>query len=110
MSYNKSATRLLGIPVEQTEDHKANINIISLNRSEKFRQVVDGALKGSHCEQMLDVGNRHYQIIANPVAESGKEAVRWSSSSMSPSSRGREDFAGIYRQRLTRAENSALPH
>ena len=70
MSYNKSATRLLGIPVEQTEDHKANINIISLNRSEKFRQVVDGALKGSHCEQMLDVGNRHYQIIANPVAES----------------------------------------
>lgn len=70
MSYNKSATRLLGIPVEQTENHKANINIISLNRSEKFRQVVDGALKGTHCEQMLDVGNRHYQIIANPVAES----------------------------------------
>ena len=70
MSYNKSATRLLGIPVEQTENHKANINIISLNRSEKFRQVVDGALKGAHCEQMLDVGNRHYQIIANPVAES----------------------------------------
>lgn len=68
MSYNKSATRLLGIPVEQTENHKANI--ISLNRSEKFRQVVDGALKGTHCEQMLDVGNRHYQIIANPVAES----------------------------------------
>ena len=65
MSYNKSALKLLGIPVEQ-----ANFNIISLNRSENFRQVVDGALKGTHCEQMLDVGNRHYQIIANPVAES----------------------------------------
>lgn len=65
MSYNKSALKLLGIPVD-----KANFNIISLNRSENFRQVVDGALKGTHCEQMLDVGNRHYQIIANPVAES----------------------------------------
>ena len=86
MSYNKSALKLLGIPMEQaagnagmghrtgsTETatgHQANVNIISLNRSENFRQVVDGALKGTHCEQMLDVGNRHYQIIANPVAES----------------------------------------
>ena len=95
MSYNRSALKLLGIPAEQaaghdhsagtagnadmgqqagsTEtgtSHPANVNIISLNRSENFRQVVDGALKGTHCEQMLDVGNRHYQIIANPVAES----------------------------------------
>ena len=52
------------------ERHKANVNIISINRSENFRRVVDEALKGSHCEEMLDVGNRHYQIIANPVAES----------------------------------------
>ena len=29
--------------------HQANFNIISLNRSENFRQVVDGALKGTHC-------------------------------------------------------------
>lgn len=95
MSYNKSALKLLGIQVGQaagqdhaagtagntgvgqregsTEtgiNHQANVNIISLNRSENFRQVVDGALKGTHCEQMLDVGKRHYQIIANPVAES----------------------------------------
>ena len=52
------------------ERHKANVNIISINRSENFRRVVDEALKGGHCEEMLDVGNRHYQIIANPVAES----------------------------------------
>lgn len=70
MSYNKSALKLLGIPVEQADGHETSVNIISLNRSENFRQVVDGALKGTHCEQMLDVGNRHYQIIANPVAES----------------------------------------
>lgn len=59
-----------GLKHETAAGHPANINIISLNRSENFRQVVDGALKGTHCEQMLDVGNRHYQIIANPVAES----------------------------------------
>lgn len=89
MSYNKSALKLLGIDEnsrnqnrtdlhsqpsavqnEMESGHQANVNIISLNRSENFRQVVDGALKGTHCEQMLDVGNRHYQIIANPVAES----------------------------------------
>ena len=84
MSYNKSALKLLGIPAEQADGHdysvgaagnagaghQTNVNIISLNRSETFRQVVDGALKGTHCEQMLDVGNRHYQIMANPVTES----------------------------------------
>lgn len=84
MSYNKSALKLLGIPAEQADGHdysvgaagnagaghQTNVNIISLNRSENFRQVVDGALKGTHCEQMLDVGNRHYQIMANPVTES----------------------------------------
>lgn len=84
MSYNKSALKLLGIPEgeegmlsrhgnaawEEHEKTDANVNIISINRSENFRRVVDEALKGSHCEEMLDVGNRHYQIIANPVAES----------------------------------------
>lgn len=84
MSYNKSALKLLGISEgeegmlsrhgnaawEEHEKKDANVNIISINRSENFRRVVDEALKGSHCEEMLDVGNRHYQIIANPVAES----------------------------------------
>ncbi len=87
MSYNKSALKLLGISEgeegmlsrhgndgnaawEEHEKTDANVNIISINRSENFRRVVDEALKGSHCEEMLDVGNRHYQIIANPVAES----------------------------------------
>lgn len=84
MSYNKSALKLLGISEgeegmlsrhgnaawEEHEKADANVNIISINRSENFRRVVDEALKGSHCEEMLDVGNRHYQIIANPVAES----------------------------------------
>lgn len=84
MSYNKSALKLLGIPEgeegmlsrhgnaawEEHEKTDANVNIISINRFENFRRVVNEALKGSHCEEMLDVGNRHYQIIANPVAES----------------------------------------
>ena len=65
MSYNKSALKLLGI-----QSQEGTVNIISLNRSHSFREVVDEAIKGKHCERMLDVGNRHYQIIANPVAES----------------------------------------
>ncbi len=82
MSYNRSACKLLGVQMDQSSlagelyakkpesIGGQNINIISLNRSENFRQVVDGALKGERSERMLDVGNRHYQIIANPVAES----------------------------------------
>ncbi len=53
-----------------SQDTRRTSIIISLNRSENFRQVVDGALKGTHCEQMLDVGNRHYQIMANRWHES----------------------------------------
>lgn len=98
MSYNKSAFKLLGIatnpgsaPIKQWSDltdknletgsetapvstTPSNINIISLNRSENFRQAVDGALQGVRTERMLDVGNRHYQIIANPVAESEEKS------------------------------------
>ena len=32
--------------------------------------MVDEALAGQRCEQNLDLNGRHYQIIANPVAES----------------------------------------
>ena len=47
------------------------MNVLSLNRSASFRQVVDEALSGRHSEQVLDLNGRHYQIIANPVVESG---------------------------------------
>ena len=68
ISYNSSAARILGSDWNGTG---ANVNVLSLNRSASFRQVVDEALSGRHSEQVLDLNGRHYQIIANPVVESG---------------------------------------
>ena len=68
ISYDSSAARILGSDWNGTG---ANVNVLSLNRSASFRQVVDEALSGRHSEQVLDLNGRHYQIIANPVVESG---------------------------------------
>lgn len=69
ISYNSSAIRILGVDMELTEG--ANINVLSFNRSSNFRQAVDSALKGERGEQNLELNGRYYQIIANPVLESG---------------------------------------
>lgn len=68
ISYNSSAIRILGVDMEITEG--ANINVLSFNRSNNFRQVVDGALRGERSEQNMELNGRYYQIIANPVVES----------------------------------------
>ena len=44
------------------------------NRSEGFRNSVEEALSGRHNEQPLELKNRHYEIIANPVTEKDKIA------------------------------------
>ncbi len=69
ISYNSSAIRILGGDMERRDG--TNTNVLSLNRSNGFRQVVDAALKGQRGEQPLELNGRHYQIIANPVVESG---------------------------------------
>ncbi len=69
ISYNSSALRILGVEMEIAEG--ANINVLSFNRSNNFRQVVDSALRGERSEQNLELNGRYYQIIANPVVESG---------------------------------------
>ncbi|MDO4267084.1 MAG: ATP-binding protein [Eubacteriales bacterium] len=66
VTYNSSAVQILGMDISGQE---APVNVISLNRSSSFRQVVDEALNGRHSEQQLDLNGRHYQIIANPVVE-----------------------------------------
>lgn len=94
ISYNSSAIRILGggrgfrdggaDGAENSNDREnanrkghadsrsgANLHVLSLNRSSSFRQVVDAALKGQRGEQILELNGRHYQIIANPVVESG---------------------------------------
>ena len=70
ISYNSSAPRILG--VELSAEQGENVNVLSFNRSGSFRQVVDQALDGERSEQNLELNGRFYQIIANPVEESGK--------------------------------------
>lgn len=69
ISYNSSAIRILGVDLKHNDG--ATINVLSMNRSSTFRQVVDAALRGEHGEQMLRLNGRCYQLIANPVSEGG---------------------------------------
>lgn len=63
LSYNHAALNLLGI--RELQYH--NKNILTFNRSSNFRDAVDIALSGKASVHELTVGERHYQIIANPV-------------------------------------------
>lgn len=67
LSYNSSALRLLGIT-----DIDDNSSVLALNRSESFRTALNQALAGQHNEQMLNMDNSCYDIIANPVWKCGK--------------------------------------
>lgn len=62
LSYNNSAMRLIG--AGQTGERS---NVLTINRSEGFRQAVDSALSGQHSEQLMKHSGRIYQVIANPV-------------------------------------------
>lgn len=64
LSYNKAVIDLLGDSASE-KPHTA----LELNRSAGFRHSVDEALSGRHNEQPLEIKNRHYNIIANPVTE-----------------------------------------
>lgn len=65
ISFNSSAIRILGVDMI-SRDGKP-VNVLNFNRSSGFRQVVDTALRGRHGEQTLELNDRYYQIIANPV-------------------------------------------
>lgn len=71
ISYNSSAVRILGADLapDAGVGENGTVNVIRLNRSSSFRQVVDQALAGQSSQQNLDINGRHYQIIANPVVE-----------------------------------------
>lgn len=76
LSFNSSAIRILGVNMMNRDGRPANV--LDLNRSNAFRQVVDQALDGHHSEQKLELNGSFYQIIANPVnvsADKGNGAV-----------------------------------
>ena len=66
LSYNTAAVRLLG-DTDTEEPHSA----FELNRSTGFRTAAEEALSGRHSQQPLELKNRYYNIIANPVTENG---------------------------------------
>jgi len=65
LSHNKSAMSLLGSHIVDTSGG----NILSLNRSEAVREVVQSAMNGETDEKLADLNGRHCQIFANPVIE-----------------------------------------
>ena len=64
LSYNKSAMQIFGMDPRQEHE-----NLLAVNRSEGFRNVVDSALKGRHTQENLELNGRVYQIIANAVCQ-----------------------------------------
>ena len=64
LSYNSGALRLLG--AESVPEHP---HVLTLNRSEQFREAVETALSGRHSEAMMKMGSHTYQLIANPVTQ-----------------------------------------
>ncbi len=64
LSYNKSAMQIFSL-----DPHATYRNLLSVNRSESFRSVVESALHGRHAQQNLELNGRIYQLIANAVCD-----------------------------------------
>ncbi len=67
--YNTTAMKLLG-----AEDIVGKQSVYVLNRSEAFINSVNMAIKGEHSECNINLNDRIYQIIANPVYNENKLA------------------------------------
>ena len=67
LSCNTAAVSLLG-GSDAGEPHSA----FELNRNRGFRTAAEDALAGKHSQQPLELKNRFYNILANPVTEKGR--------------------------------------
>ncbi len=67
LSYNTSAIKLLGVTEEDAINTKS---VLEVNRTESFRNAVELALDGEHNEQPMSIGDKCYNIVANPVLHS----------------------------------------
>lgn len=70
LTCNTSALKILNadkIPHRQS--------VLTLNRSEVFRNSVDSALAGKSVEEDLEIDDRTYRLIASPVRENDGETV-----------------------------------
>lgn len=62
LSYNSAALSILGADRVKEGEH-----FISLSRSRRFVAAVGNAFEGRHGESTLSIGQRVFQILANPV-------------------------------------------
>lgn len=69
LSANSSALRLLG-----AAEAPQNQSVLTLNRSEPFREAVEAVLKGEHNAVTVQLGESYCQLIANPVLREGEVA------------------------------------
>ncbi len=69
LSHNSAALRLLGVSEEEAVKNKS---VLALNRSESFCRAVETALSGEHTEQPMVIGERSFNIVANPVLHKGE--------------------------------------
>lgn len=63
LSINRSAQRLFGVTREECVNH----DIITVNRNQVLKEVLEEALDGKESERLLELGERYYQLLANPV-------------------------------------------
>jgi len=65
LSYNSSALKLLG--ADENDG-----SVLTLNRTENFREVIEKALDGGRAQSNMTYDERTYNLIANPVLEDGR--------------------------------------
>ncbi len=70
ISYNNSATQILNL--DHTESKGKHFLVF--NRSTEFQEAVTAALKGEASDWLMEIGERKYQMLGNPVKDG--EVVR----------------------------------
>lgn len=65
LSYNSAALKLLG--ADENDG-----SVLTLNRTENFREVIEKALGGERVQSNMTYDERTYNLIANPVLEDGR--------------------------------------
>ena len=69
LTYNTSALRSLDIPQNMPVE---NINILSFNRTRNFREVIEKSFSGQRAEKEMQLFEKTYNLIANPVKEDSR--------------------------------------
>lgn len=67
ISYNISALRILGIEHEAAD--LTGSHILRFYRNSRLCSMVELAVTGTHVEEAMEIGERTYQMIANPVRQ-----------------------------------------